>query len=143
MASTVTATRPKDPSLSSSRHSSSPRTSNPVSSRSPPGVSIAADLPERTDGPLGLPPELVELVGVSLVDGDLGDLPVVDLEVERRDHVQGPAVPRGRLPLQHHCPLRFTEHVQDLDLEGAVAACLQLPQEAEHGIWALVVTGQV
>ena len=52
----------------------------------------------KTD-PLPARPELVELIGVCLVNGDLGDLAVVNLEVDRDDDVQCPAVPGCRLAL--------------------------------------------
>ena len=38
-------------------------------------------------GSLLVRPELVEHVGVSLVDGDLGDLSVMDLELNSHDYV--------------------------------------------------------
>jgi hypothetical protein len=47
-----------------------------------------SDLGSRiVTGSLLVRPELVEQVGVSLVDGDLGDLSVMDLELNRHDYV--------------------------------------------------------
>ncbi len=67
-----------------------------------------------------------------LVDGYFSGLPVVDLELDHGDHVQVLALFRCRLSLKDHRPLRFTEHVQDLDLERAAATGFQLSEEAKH-----------
>ena len=59
------------------------------------GIVVAAALTEYLVGP-----KIVELVSVSLIDGDLGDLLVMDVELKRRNDIQLLLVPGSGFALK-------------------------------------------
>ena len=86
-----------------------------------------------------LGPELVEAVQVSVVDGHLGDLSMMDLEVHHRDLIQAQVAAACRLSLEDHDPLGLIDDVQDLDGEAATATGLELSEKPEHGVRPLII----
>ncbi len=68
-----------------------------------------------------LRPELVEVICVGVVDGDLGDLALMNLELDRARHVECSVAAAGGFFLDRDGSLRVCEQVDDLDCERSTA----------------------
>src|SRR2546429_4855961 len=88
----------------------------------------------------GRGPELVEGIRVLLVHGDLGDSTVVDLEVERVDHVERDLAGPRRDSLDCDHPLRVHHHVDQFHRQRSPAEDAQLLQKCRDTRGPLVVT---